>query len=507
MTGCLKDRIDKRYLIAILCFFGLANAYIMRFCLSIALTKMIVANNVMNFTRQSINEFDYCPTNNDTNSEGTSSDETGAGAGEFEWSEAAQKAIESAFFWGYLLSQVPGGLLAERIGGKHTLSVGILISTLGTLLTPLAAREGDVLGLIEVRIIMGIGQGLLYPSLNVILANWAPTEERGRLGAIVFSGANFGSVVALGLSGLILSWCDGSWPSLFYVYGLMGLLWLMVWCRVGHNSPNDDPTLTDRERLHLQKYHEEAKLQQMTVIPWGSILTCIPLWGLIVSQIGHDWGLFVMNTDLPRYMKNVMHFTIAQNGLLSAIPHLLMWLTAIASGWWVDWILINKIYSVSATRKIFTTVSSIGPALGIIGAAYAGCNRFVVVSLIAIGMSFMGCFYPSLKVNPLDLSPNYAGTLMALVNGIGAISGVFIPYINGLFVTDNTLNQWQVVFLLSAFILIVTNVFYLITGSAEIQPWNDPRYTEKLEEIRYDKYKNSVNGLPTGFLNPMSAAS
>ncbi|XP_039285283.1 putative inorganic phosphate cotransporter [Nilaparvata lugens] len=137
------------------------------------------------------NEFDYCPSTNDNKTLLTlkvNENISTVGGGEFDWSEAAQKAIESAFFWGYLLSQVPGGLLAERIGGKHTLSVGILISTLGTLLTPLAAREGDVLGLIEVRIIMGIGQGLVYPSLNVILANWAPTEERGRLGAIVFSG-------------------------------------------------------------------------------------------------------------------------------------------------------------------------------------------------------------------------------------------------------------------------------------------------------------------------------
>lgn len=43
----------------------------------------------------------------------------------------------------------------------------------------------------------------------------------------------------------------------------------------------------------------------------------------------------------------------------------------------------------------------------------------------------MGAFVPSLKVNALDLSPNYAGTLMALVGGIGAISGIITPYLVG----------------------------------------------------------------------------
>lgn len=77
-----------------------------------------------------------------------------------------------------------------------------------------------------------------------------------------------------------------------------------------------------------------------------------------------------------------------------------------------------------------------GPAIGILCASYSGCNRFLVTSLLTIGMASMGLFYPSLKVNCLDLSPNYAGTLMALVNGIGAISGVCTPYVTGLLITD-----------------------------------------------------------------------
>lgn len=51
-------------------------------------------------------------------------------------------------------------------------------------------------------------------------------------------------------------------------------------------------------------------------------------------------------------------------------------------------------------------------------------------------MGLMGFFYPSLKVNCLDLSPNYAGTVMALVNGIGAVSGIVTPYLVGLLITD-----------------------------------------------------------------------
>lgn len=72
-----------------------------------------------------------------------------------------------------------------------------------------------------------------------------------------------------------------------------------------------------------------------------------------------------------------------------------------------------------------------GPAIFIIAASYAGCDRIVVVAMFTLAMGFMGTFYPGMKVNPLDLSPNYAGTLMAITNGIGALTGIIVPTIVG----------------------------------------------------------------------------
>lgn len=50
-----------------------------------------------------------------------------------------------------------------------------------------------------------------------------------------------------------------------------------------------------------------------------------------------------------------------------------------------------------------------------------------VVAYFTLAMGFMGTFYPGMKVNPLDLSPNYAGSLMAVTNGIGALAGICAP--------------------------------------------------------------------------------
>lgn len=48
----------------------------------------------------------------------------------------------------------------------------------------------------------------------------------------------------------------------------------------------------------------------------------------------------------------------------------------------------------------------------------------------------MGNFYPGMKVNTIDLSPNYAGSLMALTNGLGALMGVAAPAFVGIMTHD-----------------------------------------------------------------------
>lgn len=69
-------------------------------------------------------------------------------------------------------------------------------------------------------------------------------------------------------------------------------------------------------------------------------------------------------------------------------------------------------------------------------ASYSGCDTTTVIVLFTASMGLMGAFYPGMKVNALDLSDNYAGTIMAIVNGIGAIAGIIAPYLVGLLTTD-----------------------------------------------------------------------
>ena len=77
--------------------------------------------------------------------------------GEFDWDKSTQGFILGAFFWGYLLTQIPGGWLAEKIGGRGVFGWFMLLCAVATLLTPVGAEASPYV-LVFLRIVKGICQ-------------------------------------------------------------------------------------------------------------------------------------------------------------------------------------------------------------------------------------------------------------------------------------------------------------------------------------------------------------
>lgn len=71
-------------------------------------------------------------------------------------------------------------------------------------------------------------QGTTFPALNAMLAQWAPIGERGRMGSLVFGGAQIGNIAGTYLSGLVMK-NTGDWQPVFYLFGALALLWFILW--------------------------------------------------------------------------------------------------------------------------------------------------------------------------------------------------------------------------------------------------------------------------------------
>jgi len=95
---------------------------------------------------------------------------------EFNWSPATVGLVQSSFFWGYLLTQIAGGIWADKVGGKRVLGLGVVLWSIATILTPIAARVGFPFFLL-VCAFMGIGEGVVMPAMNNRLSRWIPVKE------------------------------------------------------------------------------------------------------------------------------------------------------------------------------------------------------------------------------------------------------------------------------------------------------------------------------------------
>lgn len=105
------------------------------------------------------------------------------------------------------------------------------VASVFTLLTPVCVEAGGAVALIVMRIIIGLGEGVIFPSCTALLAAWVPLKERSKIGTLTYSGAQIGSIFGSLMSGLLLDTYDG-WGSVFYFFGFIGIVWIIIFVSI-----------------------------------------------------------------------------------------------------------------------------------------------------------------------------------------------------------------------------------------------------------------------------------
>ncbi|XP_035828102.1 sialin [Aplysia californica] len=460
-----------RHILALMAFFGFVNVYALRVNLSVALVAMV--NNTgtdkagHNDTRDG-----ECPAPGGANAT------DGGKSGEFDWDPTTQGYILGAFFYGYIVTQLPGGWLASRFGGKRLFGLGVLCTSVLTLLTPVAARTSEYL-FIALRILEGIGEGVTFPAMYAIWGQWAPVWERSRLVAFTTAGAQFGTVISLPLSGLL---CDsdilGGWPSVFYIFGAVACLWCVFWMLIVHDTPAKHPRISVAEREYILTSLGDTRHISP---PWKQIFLSPALWGIMGAHFASNWGFYTLLTSLPTYMADILKFDMKQNGLLSALPYAGSWIIGPVAGLVADIIRRRHILSTVCTRKVFNTLGCLIPATTLILVGYVGCNHVLVVVCLTLSVSLASFNGGGFSVNHLDLSPRFAGILLGLTNTVATIPGFVSPALVGYLTDGNeTRAQWQIVFYVAASIYALGALIFALLARGVEQPWSKSHDTEFL---------------------------
>ncbi|XP_043295104.1 sialin isoform X5 [Cervus elaphus] len=396
---------SARYNLAFLSFFGFFVLYSLRVNLSVALVDMVDSNTTAKDNRTSYECAEHsAPIKVLHNQTGK----------KYQWDAETQGWILGSFFYGYIITQIPGGYVASKSGGKLLLGFGILGTAVFTLFTPLAADFG-VGALVALRALEGLGEGVTFPAMHAMWSSWAPPLERSKLLSISYAGAQLGTVVSLPLSGVICYYMN--WTYVFYFFGIVGIIWFILWICLVSDTPETHKTISPYEKEY------------------------------ILSSL-----------------KN-------QNGFLSAVPYLGCWLCMILSGQAADNLRARWNFSTLWVRRVFSLIGMIGPAVFLVAAGFIGCDYSLAVAFLTISTTLGGFCSSGFSINHLDIAPSYAGILLGITNTFATIPGMIGPIIARSLTPENTIGEWKTVFCIAAAINIFGAIFFTLFAKGEVQNW------------------------------------
>ncbi|XP_060522935.1 putative inorganic phosphate cotransporter isoform X2 [Cylas formicarius] len=455
--SCLWGRykIPQRYLLVILLHLAIQNSYNLRVVLNVAIVEMVepvVENGIAQ---------PYC-----TNYGVLTPEISG---GKFPWPRNTEAMILYAFFVGSFISHVPGGLIADRYGGRWVLGICMFTSTIVTLVFPLSTQHGGHVVAIALRFILGLAQGPVLPCIASFVSTWIPSFERTLLGAIAYSGSNLGTVLGNIFTGVIIKQC-GNWPSAFYFWGGLCVIYLLLHLLYLFSSPQSHPFITPEELDYLNKF---ASKKRILKIPWAQLFTNMPFWANCAGQIGHNYIYFTMVTYLPTYMKEILAFEIQSNAFFSALPFLVLWLCSLGLSFLAKWAVDDrKMCRRGAFNNIFATLSNMGSAGCILAAVYVGCSRTGAIGFYLLSMIFKSFYYFTITVNTNQLSRNFGGIIFGVTNGLSSLAGVVGNALIGAITKDRKLSQWQSAFWITLGVAIMTSIIFVLFSSAERQDFD-----------------------------------
>ncbi|XP_015924058.2 sialin [Parasteatoda tepidariorum] len=487
-SGRKYELPGMRYIFTAVSFLGFVVNYSIRVNLNVAIVAMV--NNTAVYHHSGVNHTveHECSIEREALNQTTPVNEFRR-EGEFNWSPQTQGIILGAFYYGYCIFQIPGGRLAEALSGKWVFGIGNLVPALLTLLTPMAARYG-VGALIAIRALEGLFQGVSCPAMHTMIGRWLPDSEKSFLTSLIYCGIATGTVAGMNIAGLFCnSDLFGGWPAAFYIIGIFGCVWFVLWCIFISDSPTSHPCITEEELDYITS-NQKIEKRKIPSTPWLKILTSVPVWAIVVVQVGVDWCFYTLLSDLPTFFATVLGFEIEKNAFLSSFPHVLYAIMALSTGYTADALIRREIATVNFIRKFCTSLACLVPAAGLIGVCLARCDVTMCVIALMISVGAIGCCYSGYMLSHIDLSPEYAGTLMGIANMSSALTGFLAPLTVGILTEeDQSLRQWHTAFGITIIILIISNLVFVFFSSAQKQDWLSTDPKNNAEDMTYSSLK------------------
>ncbi|KAF7456757.1 ascorbate transporter, chloroplastic [Cryptosporidium felis] len=381
---------------------------------------------------------------------------------EFGFSKSDQGFILGLFYGGYIWTQILGGYVSDssRLGGKGVLFLGVLFWSVCMVFTSFLSYFG-ILGFIICRIALGVGEGVSFPALNSIVGQYIPPRYSSTVISVIIASSYMGGGFAAFVTPPMIQ--SLGWRGPFYVFGLVGVAWSLVWLFLDVRSLS----WTSRPRLHEFRRHQPLGAdpsgpKDLRLCPGqrgsggpeeprrmlgrggvretlrfaGSLLGNKSIYAIISSQYCHGWTQFGFVTWMPVYFSDVCKVGAASLGYFTTPPWVLQAFFIIFFGHLADRLVSSSALRPVVVRKLFQSVSMFvgaGCQLGLVLLNQLGLNfPSYAVLVISVMFIFNTVSAGGVTVYQFDIAPEFPGVVYAIGNTFGTVAGLFSVSLTGL---------------------------------------------------------------------------
>jgi ACS family glucarate transporter-like MFS transporter len=259
-------------------------------------------------------------------------------ASEYHLSDVQLGWVFSAFLWGYAIFQTFGGWLADRLGPRRVLTIGVVWWGIFTALTAAvsASLAGAIFFFVLVRFLLGAGEAIIFPASNQFVSRWIPTQERGIANGLIFAGVGAGAGSAPALVTYIMVHYGWRWS--FWLSALLGLLVGLIWFLAARDSPEEHRSVSASELLHIESGRTSAgpaapdhaseqvasKSSNSSAVPWRIILRSKEVWLVTLSYFCFGYVAWIFFSWFHRYLFKVRGLDLKSSAFYSTLPPLAM---------------------------------------------------------------------------------------------------------------------------------------------------------------------------------------
>ena len=383
------------------------------------------------------------------------------------WSPTVQGAVMSAFFLGYVTLQIPAGYLSDRFGGKWVLGLGVLFWSLFTLLTPASAALGITV-LLACRFLMGVAEAVTWPSIYSLYSRWVHPDRRASAVGLMNSGISGGSVIALICTPWLISvW---SWQGAFYLYGLLGFIWFVLWAPLARSRPADKTdwdtpnaasavagagSATDRNDASAQTVYPRLTVRGM--------LRSRAVWAIAIAHICINWSLYLVLSWFPTFVNRELGADLQLAGFLALAPTIVSLIMAPLAGRLFDR-LVARGRDRLKVRCTMQSLAFVGITAAMMGITLTD-SLILSVTVITLSNALTAFSIGGFATNHLDIAPNQSGLLMGVTNTLAAVSSSASVFVSG-WIQDLS-GGWDAVFLTAAGVSVFGAIIYASLAGVE----------------------------------------